>query len=305
VDYKKLIKSQDLRLKILRAFDFIPDKEMIKIQYRIKLRRKLNLEHPKRYTEKLQWYKLYYRDPLMVKCADKYQVREYVKSMGLGDILNDLYNVYDNEYEIDFKKLPEQFVLKTTNGGGGNNIIICKDKSAFDEQKCREQLRRWLMPKKKSSGREWVYENIKPRIIAEKLLPRDKNNDLPDYKFFCFDGKAFCLYVMIDYTDNHENGKLGFYDTNFNKLPYRRLDFKPIVQKLEKPKNFSRMVEIAEILSKPFPHVRVDLYNIEGQIVFGELTFFNASGYTQFEPDEFDFILGEKFNLPHRDLILL
>jgi len=298
MDYKKIIRSRNMRLKLLKLFDFIPDKEMIKLQYRIKVGKKLNLKNPQRYTEKLQWYKLYYRDPLMVKCVDKYHVREYIESMGLGNILNDLYNVYDNECEINFNELPEQFVLKTTNGGGGNNIIICNNKNSFDEEKCRKQLHNWLIPKKKSSGREWVYENIKPRIIAERLLPRDSNNDLPDYKFFCFDGKVFCLYTMIDYTDNHENGKLGFFDTDFNQLPYRRLDFKPIDRKLEKPVNFRKMIDIAETLSKPFPHVRVDLYNINGQIVFGELTFFNASGYTRFEPDEFDFILGANFRLP-------
>lgn len=300
IDYKKIIRSQKLRLKILELLSFIPDKQMIQIQYKIKTGRKLNLKDPRRYTEKLQWYKLYYRDQVMAQCADKYKVREYVKSKGLNYILNDFYGVFKNESEIDFKKLPETFVLKTTNGGGGNNIIICDDREKFDENEAKQLLKDWIKPRNKDYGREWVYYNSDTKIIAEKVLPRDKNNDLPDYKFFCFYGRVYCLYTMIDYTDNHENGKLSFYNSRFEKLPYRRTDFKTIEKKLDKPKNFEKMVEIAEILSKDFPHVRVDLYNIEGEIIFGELTFFNASGYTMFDPDEFDFILGKQFELPEK-----
>src|SRR5699024_4098184 len=120
---------------------------------------------------------------------------------------------------------------------------------------------------------------------------KDKNNELPDYKFLCFNGKVYCMYTRIDDADDNGDAKLGFFDTEFNLLPYRRVDLKPIEKKVEKPKNFYKMVEIAEILSEDFPHVRVDLYNIEGKIVFGELTFFNCSGYINYEPDEFDFLL--------------
>ncbi|MEK4158202.1 ATP-grasp fold amidoligase family protein [Paenibacillus sp. FSL R10-2779] len=302
MDYKKIIKNQKVRLMILNALNFVPDKLMIKVQYKIKTGKKLDLEKPKRYTEKLQWYKIFYRDPIMAQCADKYSVREYVKSKGLSDILNVMYRVYDDVSEIDLNELPNEFVLKTTNGGGGNNVILCRDKRTFDDKENKRLLTSWLQPKKKNGGREWVYYNSKVKIIAERLLPLDENNDLPDYKFFCFYGKVYCLYTMIDYTENHSNGKLGFYDSNFNKLPYRRMDFMPIDKYLEIPKNFKRMIEIAELLSKDFPHVRVDLYNINGEIIFGELTFFNASGYTKFEPDEFDFILGEQFNLPLKNV---
>src|SRR5699024_2999656 len=135
-------------------------------------------------------------------------------------------------------------------------------------------------------------------LVIEKLIERDKNNDIPDYKFFCFNGKVKYLYTMIDYTDNHENGKCSFFTPDFEKLPYRRSEFAAIEKDIKKPMNFDKMIEIAEILSKDFPHVRVDLYNIKGNIIFGELTFYNASGYTVFEPDEFDFILGTEFILP-------
>lgn len=293
-EYKKIFKNKETRLKILKLLSFVPDKLMIKIQYKIKLGRKLNLKNPKRYTEKLQWYKLNYRNPLMTKCADKYEVREYIKSKGLENILNELYGVYDNPEEIDFNKLPNKFVLKTNHSSGTN--IFCYNKSELDINSTKKQLDSWIK-QKYQAGREWSYKNIKPKIICEKLLERDENNDLPDYKFFCFNGKVFCLYTMIDYVDNHEEGKLGFFDRDFKQLRYRRNDFKAIDRKIEKPKNFDKMIEYAEILSKDFPHVRVDFYNIKGKIIFGEMTFYNASGYTKFEPDNFDYILGEKFKI--------
>ena len=238
-----------------------------------------------------------YRTDLISQCADKYAVREYVESKGLGFLLNELYAVYEKAEDIDYDKLPKQYAMKANNSSGTNYFVF--DNDAENHDSLRILAAKWVAHKAKSISGEWCYENIPPRVIFEKLLPRDKNNDLPDYKFFCFNGEPYCLYTMIDYTDNHANGKLGFYDMEFNQLPYRRLDFAPITQKLEKPKNFDKMVEYARILSKDFPHVRVDFYNIDGQIVFGELTFHNASGYTLFEPDEFDFILGEQFELPN------
>ena len=185
INYKKIIKSQRLRFKILNLLSWIPDKTMIKIQYRIKTGRKLNLKNPERFTEKLQWYKLYYRNPLMKKCADKYEVREYVKSKGLDSILNELYGVYDRPEEIDFDKLPNKFVIKTTDGSGGNNIIICNNKKKLNIDNTIKKIKNWQKNNiKKPAGREWCYEGLKSKIICEKLLSRDERNDLPDYKFF-------------------------------------------------------------------------------------------------------------------------
>lgn len=299
-NYKKIIKSQKLRLKILRFFSFIPDKWTIKYQYFIRTGRNVNLKDPKRYSEKIQWYKLNYRTKLITQCADKYAVREYVENKGLGFLLNELHAVYERAEDIDFSTLPDSYAMKANNGSGTNCFITDNNSANYNE--LRKQCSDWISHPKKSVAGEWCYENIPPKIIFEKLLPRDKNNDLPDYKFFCFNGEPFCLYTMIDYTDNHANGKLGFYDMEFNQLPYRRMDFAPITQKLEKPKNFDKMVEYARILSKDFPHVRVDFYNIDGQIVFGELTFHNGSGYVEFDPDEFDFTMGEKFILPPKTI---
>lgn len=296
MNYKKIIPNQELRLKILKLTDFLPDKFMVKLQYRISQNRKLNLKKPSRFTEKLQWYKLYHRDPLMIKCSDKYQVREYVASKGLEDILVPLYGVYDNAEQIDFDLLPKKFVLKTNNGSHTN--IICEDKSKLDINHTKKTLNEWINAWDGKMGREWAYHDIKPKIICEKYLEKDEKGDLVDYKFFCFDGKPTTLYVIIE---RFLVGgiKLGIFDAKFNQLPFKRNDIEKLTSNVEKPKNYNEMIRIAEILSKDFPHVRVDLYNIDGVIYFGELTFYTAGGYQQYTPDEFDLYMGEQFNLPH------
>ncbi|MCB2296774.1 ATP-grasp fold amidoligase family protein [Clostridium tagluense] len=295
MDYKKLLPSQKLRLRILKLMDFLPDKLMIELQYKIATGRKVNLKKPLRFTEKLQWYKLYHRDSLMTQCVDKYSVREYINSKGYGDILVPLYGVYDRSEDIDFDKLPDRFVLKTTNGSHTN--ILCEDKSKLDVEATRQKLNRYMKAWSGKVGREWAYYDVKPHIICEKYLDKDENNDLIDYKFFCFNGEPYCLYVIVE--RYLEDGlKLGIYNTDFEKKPYVRSDIQGLTTDVVKPKNFEEMVEIARDLSKDFPHVRVDFYNIDGEIVFGELTFYDGSGYKGFVADEFDFILGEKFRLP-------
>src|SRR5690554_2714971 len=282
--------------KILqRIRSFFPQKLQMKLEYRIKCGRKLNLKNPKRYTEKLQVYKYKYRNPKLPLLAAKDTVRDYIKKKGLESILNTQYGVYSNVEDIDFNSLPDKFVIKLNTGSGLN--ILVEDKNKLDIRETKKELRRWLKTKPWVFGTEWAYKNIKPRIIIEKYLDRDSNNDLPDYKFFCFDGEVEYLYVMKEYIDNHKSGKLSFFDKNFNKTKYHRSDYKPINQEIPKPKNFDEMINIAKSLSKGIPHVRVDLYNIDGRIVFGELTFYTSGGYINFIPDEFDFILGRNFNL--------
>jgi hypothetical protein len=297
MNYKKMIASRRMRLIILRFLDFIPDRLMIYIQYYISTGRVLNLRNPRRFTEKLQWYKLYYRNKLMTKCADKYMVREYVMSKGLEDILIRLYGVYDKPNQINFKDLPNSFILKTTNGSHTN--IPCVDKSNLNIKDAKKNLNKWIEEWAGKVGREWAYYDIKPKIICEKLLESNGINGLDDYKFFCFNGEPYCLYVVVD--RGLKNGlRLGIYDLEFNKLKYRRSDIDPIEDHIEKPKNFEKMVEISRILSKDFPHVRVDLYNIDSKIYFGELTFYDGSGYKEFKDDEFDNLLGDKFKLPKK-----
>lgn len=292
----KYLKSK-IKLQILKLFNWIPDKQMICLQYWMKTGRRLNLKNPKRYTEKLQWYKLYHRDPLMAQCADKYEVRAYIERKGLGNILNECYGVYQSEDDIDFDVLPEQFVIKATNGAGGVGIEICKDKSRLDITKLKKELHEWLKPQKNGGGREWVYYRYKTKLMIEKYLaPGKGENSLVDYKFFCFNGEPYCLYVMNErFTEG--GVRQNIYDLDFNVMPYMREKIKPIRTKINKPDNFDEMIEIARKLSEDFPYVRVDLYDIDGRVYFGEMTFFPESGYYDFEPDEFDFVLGEKFEI--------
>lgn len=301
MDYKKLIKSRDLRLAILKMLSFIPDKLMISLQYRIKTGRRLNLKEPKRYTEKLQWYKLYYKDPAMTRCVDKYDVRAYVEEKGLGHILNECYGVFDTVEEIDFSKLPQQFVLKDTLGGGGNSVILVEDKKTVFWKALYSELQYWVDEPStlKHPGREWVYDKKKHRIIAEKMLFCPQSGDLPDYKFFCFDGKVHFYYVRTGYAFNHGSGELAFFDRDGNCLQGIGMDYCATAENsLVHGAYMDEMIDYAEILAKDFPHVRVDFYHINGKTIFGELTFFNASGYMKFEPDSFDFEMGEKFVLP-------
>lgn len=298
MDYNKIIRNQETRFKILNLLRFIPDKTMIQLQYKIKTGRKLNLKNPKRYTEKLQWYKLYYRDPLMTRCSDKYEVRSYVKEKGLEKYLTNLYGVYKNFEDINFEILPNSFAIKYTNGSGNNYFV--KNKKSENMDVIKNIIKVWASKQRIHYGREWCYYNVQPRIIIEELIERDENNDIPDYKFFCFNGKVKYLYIMVDYVDNHENGRCSFFTPEFLQLPYRRSEYKEINRTISKPENFNEMIAVAEKLSKDFPHVRVDLYNIKGRIIFGELTFYSASGYTVFTPDEFDYELGRQFIMPYK-----
>lgn len=294
--YKKIISSQKMRFAILRMLKFVPDKAMIKLQYRIKLKKKLNLKDPKRYTEKIQWYKLYYRNPVMMECVDKYGVRKYIEKKGLGNILNQLYQVVDRPEEINFDQLPDKFVIKTTNGSGTN--ILVKDKKTLNIAETKKKLNDFLNMAEASAGREWAYGGSSKKIIVEELLEDNSNKDkgISDYKFLCFNGKP--VYVVYD-KDRFSDHKRNFYDVNWNYVKVDS-DCPCFEDSVKKPENYEKMVEIASVLSRDFPAVRVDLYNIEGKIYFGELTFYPWSGYVQYTPDSFDFELGKYFVLPEK-----
>ena len=291
--YKKIIKNKKTRYKILKMLKTIPDKSMIKLQYRIKLHRGLNLKNPQRYTEKIQWYKLNYRNPLMQKCVDKYYVREYVKEKGLENILNTLYQVVDCAQDLDFNLLPNKFIIKTTNGSGTN--IICRNKSSLDINAVKKELDEYLAQAEASAGREWAYEGSSKKIIVEALLEDLNNVDLgvSDYKFLCFNGKP--KYIVYD-KDRFTDHKRNFYDIDWNYIKVDS-DCPCFGDTVDKPKGLEEMLEIAKKLSEDFPAVRVDLYNIDGKIFFGELTFYPWSGYVQFSPDSFDYELGKDFPL--------
>ena len=295
--YKQFL-SKKLRFAILRFFKFVPDKQMIQFQYWMKLHRKLNLKNPRRYTEKIQYYKLYYRNEKMPICVDKYRVREYLESKGLSNILVKLYGVYEKVEDIPFETLPNKFVLKTSNGSGTN--IICRDKNKLSKEKILANVNKFLKQSSASAGREWAYAMGVPKVIIEELLEDHNSLDgaIWDYKYLCFNGKP--EYVVLD-IDRFTNHKRNIYDVEW--IDQHVISDHPCIddRTFEKPKNYERMVEIATKLSEDFPAVRVDLYNINGRIYFGELTFFPWSGYVQFNPDSFDFEMGKKFRLPEKE----
>lgn len=300
MDYKKIIRSRKTRNLILRFLSFIPDKTMIKLQYRLKFGRKLNLENPQRFTEKLQWYKLYYRTPLMRQCVDKYDVRDYVKSCGLENILIPFIGIYDNAADVDFEKLPKECVIKDTLGGGGNAVILCRDKNTLDQDVAAAQMKEWVKSTTsyKVGGREWPYGGKKHRIIIEEMLPSsEETGGLIDYKFFCFNGEPGVVYVIADRKVGEKAG-FGIFTPEYEKLDVVRCDEKPLERNVPKPKVYDQMMDISRKLSAPFPEVRIDLYCVGDKIYFGEMTFYDGSGYMSFDPDEFDYKMGKMFELP-------
>ncbi len=225
-------------------------------------------------------------------------VRNYLKERGLGHLLNDLIAKYDSVEEIDLQKLPNRFVLKATHGSGWN--IICKEKKLFDWSDAQKKLKRWMYDNYYFHSFEWPYKEIKPRIICEKFLQDEKRGELLDYKFMCFNGKVRCLFVCSD-RHSPTGLKVDFYDLDWNIMPFYRY-YPNSGKKIDKPKYLSEMVKYAEILSKPFPFVRVDFYEIEGNIIFGELTFFPGSGMEYFRPQSYDYVLGSWITLPSKQL---
>ena len=251
-----------------------------------------NIEKPLRFSEKLQWYKLNGRLPIMQVCADKYAVRQYLHGLGYDELLNELYDVYENVSDIDLNWLPNQFVLKAAHGSGQN--IIVKDKKKVNWFTAKLMMWTWMHQHIAWSGREWVYETMPRRIIAEKFL-QDETGELRDYKFFCFNGKPTYMQLEVGRYTSHNTR--NFYDMNWNLMPFgKELPHNPDIH-VEKPLMFEKMKEIAADLSKPFQFVRVDLYQVNGKIYFGELTFFPAGGAPDFVPDEYDEIVGSHWIL--------
>lgn len=296
MDYKKLFKTKKSRAAVLNALRFVPDSVMLPVQYRIKLGRKLNLNPPKRFTEKLQWYKMHYRNPVMHQCADKFLVRDYVKEKGLESILVPLIAKFNTLEEVKWDELPDQFVIKTTHGGGGLNVVVCSDKSKLPMDELKEKLAFKSHPVKTNTlGREWAYYDLEPGIVVEKLLINKENPaaGINDYKFFCYNGVA--KYIIVD-VDRYIGHKRNFYDRDWNDL-HVLSDCPAIDREIERPENLDEMLAIAGKLSEDFPYVRVDLYNVDGKVYFGELTFYPWSGYVQYTPDGWDYRFGEGFDL--------
>ena len=281
-----------------KIFRLIPDKLYIKIKYLLCIGKKVDLNNPQALNEKLQWLKLYDRNPLYTNLVDKYQVREYIKNRIGEEYLIPLLGVYDRYDEIDFSRLPKEFVLKPNHSSG--NIFICKDKSKIDHGKLKKEINKWLKRRYYWVHREWPYKNVKPRILCEKYMVDDESGDLKDYKIECFNGKATGTYICSQ-RDSTEGLAIDYYDMNWNFIP-GGVGFRNSEILLPKPRNFEKMIEIAEELSKDIPYVRIDLYEANGQVYFGELTFFPGAGFVPYKPESFDYLLGSMLELPSRKL---
>ena len=272
------------------------DELLLKMRYSLSFGHRLRLEAPETYSEKLQWLKLHDRRPDYTTMVDKYAVKEYVASIIGKEHVVENYGVWDKPDDIEWDKLPNQFVLKTTHDSGG--IVICRNKDKFDKAAAEEKLQLALSKDFYSYNREWPYKNVPRRIIAEKYIESDPNShDLPDYKFFCFNGEVKALFIATERQNPNEEVKFDFFDANFNPLPIKQGHEHAKVLP-SKPKNFEKMKLIAAELSKGIPHVRVELYEVDGIVYFGELTFFHFSGFTPFVPEEWDYRFGEWLQLP-------
>ena len=285
-----------LRIRKLRKnANIFDDVTYINKTFKIYYHHKPNLFNPKTYQEKLQWLKLYDRNPLYTKLVDKYKVREFVSSTIGEEYLIPLLGVWDNPESIDFEKLPNEFVLKC-NHNSGLGMCICLDKKQLNIKNVKDQLSLGLAQDYFLLGREWPYKNVRRKIICEQYICDLDRTELMDFKFFCFNGKFKFLLVC---SDRHTKLANDWYDENLKHVkcingPKNRK--KPIVF----PTNIKEMIVIAEKLSQGIPHVRVDLYSFNGKIFFGEMTFFESSGFLPFKPRKFDRILGDFLTLPEK-----
>lgn len=275
---------------ICRFLGIIPTKIFLRILYKIKTGRKLNLKDPKTYSEKLNWLKVYDKNPLYTKLVDKYEVRSFVKERIGEEYLFPLFGVWDKFDDIDFEKLPDRFVLKCTHDFG--SVVICNDKKTFSVDEAKKTINNEIKYNFYYRGREWAYKKVKPRIIAEKNM-QNGSSRLIDYKFFCFDGKVQFMFIA---NGRGVDLRFDFFDKDFNHLETTNgVPNSEIIP--AKPINYDEMIRIAERLSYGINNVRVDLYNIDGKIYFSEMTFYHNGGMVCFEPYEMDKKLGDFFVL--------
>ncbi|OAA86972.1 ATP-grasp fold amidoligase family protein [Clostridium ljungdahlii] len=274
--------------------NWISDTNYLKMLFWARMGKKLNLSNPRTFNEKLQWLKINNRKLEYTTMVDKHEVRQYVKdNIGEQYLITLLGGPWNNFDEIDFDALPDQFVLKCTHDSGG--VIICKDKRNFNKGAARLRLNKSLQRNYYYSGREWPYKNVKPRIIAEKYMVDDSSKDLKDYKLMCFGGKVKCSFVCTNRDLN--DLRVTFFDRQWQKMPFER--HYPVDSKnIQKPIGYGEMICLAEKLADNIPFVRVDFYNINGKIYFGELTFYPGCGFEEFTPEEWDHKLGNWITLP-------
>lgn len=289
---------KDILLVLLTRTAYLwPDKIYLQLRFRLEMGKKLDLNNPKSFTEKIQWLKLNNRKQEYITMVDKYSVKDYVGKLIGKDYIIPLIGVWDKVDEIKFDGLPSQFVLKTTHGGGGSGVIVCRDKSKLDITDVKRKLNNSLKFDIYKNYREWPYKNVPRKIIAEQLLEIPDKEDLTDYKFFCFNGEPKYIQVI---QDRNTEETIDFFDTYWNHQPFVGLNPKCRNANTipSKPKKLEEMIEVARKLSKDIPFVRVDVYNIDSKVYFGELTFYPASGFGKFTPEGWDLKLGNMIKLP-------
>lgn len=283
-------------MKLFRKLSrLIPDRIYLQIVYFRHFKKFIDFDNPKTFNEKIQWLKLNYRKEEYTNLVDKYRAKQYITKLIGEEYVIPTLGVWKNVDDIDFKSLPEKFVLKCNNDSGG--IVICKNKKDFDEVKAKSFLKERLKNNGYWYGREWPYKNVKPCIIAEKYMEDSISKDLKDYKFFCFNGSMEFFDIDIDRFIEHRS---NYYDRNGNFLPFGKTYCPPdYTKKIEMPKNLDKMIELAETISHNTVLSRIDFYEIDGQVYFGEITFYPGSGFSPFTDEKWDYKLGDMIDLPN------
>lgn len=292
MDINNLFRSRDIRLKILNFLRFIPDKMMLKLEYRMKIGKKLRLNPPKTFNEKLQWLKLNDRKGIYTLMADKYGVRDYIKNKIGEEYLIPIYGCWDTVDEIPFDSLPDKFVLKCTHDSG--SVILVSDKTKLDISSTKKKLDKRLKKNPFWWAREWPYKNIKPRVIAEQFMVDGNNEFLPVYKFFCFNGEPKLIQQIQN--DKQENETVDYFDIKWKRLNITQR-FPNSSVPIKKPDKLDQMISIVRKLSEGVSFLRVDLYFINGKIIFSEHTFYPDAGYSIFKPESWDVELGKWIDL--------
>ena len=294
IDYRKILKNQEFRLKFTKLFRFVPSKMYLKAVYRAKTGCKLDLKHPKTFNEKLQWLKLHCIHTEYSELADKVRVREHINRMIGGGHMFPLIGTWKRFEDIPFEELPDRFVLKCNHDSGSVKIIHDKRKLTDKDMKALKKFYKGRLHRNPyCTGREYPYKYIRPCILAEQLMESTDGNGINDYKFFCFDGVPKIMFIA---TDRATDVKFDFYDMDFNHLDIYNIH--PNADRsIEKPVSFDEMKQIAAKLSQGMKFVRVDLYEIDGKIYFGEYTFFHAGGFYLFSPEEWEQKLGDWINI--------
>ena len=276
---------------------FPNDVTYLKLIFKCFMGRKLNLDNPQTFSEKLQWLKLYNRKPEYTQMVDKYAVKEYVANIIGKEYIIPTLGVWDRVEDIDFDALPNQFVLKTTHAGGGNGVVICRDKSQFDYKAAQKKLNKSMKTNPYFTLREWPYKNVPHRIIAEQYIDNG-DKDLFDYKFFCFNGEPRLCQLI---SGRESKMCIDFYDKKWNHQPFHEPKIYPFSKHINKvPENYEKMWNLSEILSKNIPFVRIDFYEVNSRVYFGEITFFPTSGIGGFDPIEWDYTFGSWIILPSK-----